>query len=135
MRANRMTSVSKIEQHRRRDPPRWRAPPSLSFGSQAGPPLNNAMYNNNLQFVQTADTCMIDVEVDHDARIIGITREGAQRRRVRPTSSSGLAIQSRTGKATRLSSSPATSTRRSSRSAAFRFPKRAGHRVVQAGVG
>jgi hypothetical protein len=45
-----------------------------SFGSQAGPPLNNAMYNNNYQIVQTPDHLMIDVEMNHDARIIGIDR-------------------------------------------------------------
>ncbi len=48
-----------------------------SFGSQAGPPLNNAMYNNNYQIVQTADNLLIDVEMNHDARIIRIDREGA----------------------------------------------------------
>ncbi|MBI1361298.1 MAG: hypothetical protein GC155_13555 [Alphaproteobacteria bacterium] len=44
----------------------------MSFGSQGGPPLNNAMYNNNLQIVQTRDNLMIDVEMNHDARIIRI---------------------------------------------------------------
>ncbi|MEP7210166.1 MAG: hypothetical protein ABI740_04955 [Alphaproteobacteria bacterium] len=48
-----------------------------SFGSQAGPPLTNAMYNNNYQIVQTADNLLIDVEMNHDARIIRIDREGA----------------------------------------------------------
>jgi hypothetical protein len=48
-----------------------------SFGSQAGPPLNNAMYNNNYQIVQTADNLLIDVEMNHDARIIRIDRPGA----------------------------------------------------------
>jgi len=48
-----------------------------SFGSQAGPPLNNAMYNNNYQIVQTADHLMIDTEMNHDARIIGIDRPGS----------------------------------------------------------
>jgi hypothetical protein len=47
-----------------------------SFGSQAGPPLNNAMYNNNFQFVQTPDHLMIDVEMNHDARIIRIEHPG-----------------------------------------------------------
>jgi len=46
-----------------------------SFGSQAGPPLTNAMYNNNYQIVQTADHLMIDVEMNHDARIIRIDAE------------------------------------------------------------
>ncbi|MBI1359386.1 MAG: hypothetical protein GC155_03785 [Alphaproteobacteria bacterium] len=50
-----------------------------SFGSQAGPPLNNAMYNNNYQIVQTPDNLMIDVEMNHDARIIRIDRPGAKK--------------------------------------------------------
>jgi hypothetical protein len=78
MRANRMTAVSKINNTGAEIRPvgeRCLA----SFGSQAGPPLNNAMYNNNYQIVQTADHLMIDVEMNHDARIIGISREGAQK--------------------------------------------------------
>ncbi len=47
-----------------------------SFGSQAGPPLNNAMYNNNYQIVQTADAVMIDVEMNHDVRIIRLAGKG-----------------------------------------------------------
>ncbi|HVY90527.1 MAG TPA: hypothetical protein VG942_16800 [Hyphomonadaceae bacterium] len=48
-----------------------------SFGSQAGPPLTNAMYNNNIQIVQTGDNVMLDVEMNHDARIVRIERPGA----------------------------------------------------------
>jgi len=48
----------------------------ISFGSQAGPPLNNAMYNNHIQLVQTADYVLLDVEMNHDARIIRIARPG-----------------------------------------------------------
>ena len=48
-----------------------------SFGSQAGPPLNNAMYNNNYQIVQTPDNLLIDVEMNHDARIVRIDHPGA----------------------------------------------------------
>lgn len=44
----------------------------ISFGSQGGPPLNNAMYNNNLQIVQTPNAVLIDVEMNHDARIINV---------------------------------------------------------------
>ncbi|MDZ4762383.1 MAG: hypothetical protein SGJ21_15070 [Alphaproteobacteria bacterium] len=44
----------------------------ISFGSQAGPPLTNAMYNNHYQIVQTPDHVLIDVEMNHDARIIRI---------------------------------------------------------------
>ncbi|MGD2131764.1 MAG: hypothetical protein PVI23_03165 [Maricaulaceae bacterium] len=42
----------------------------ISFGSQAGPPLVNAMYNNHYQIVQTPDHVMILTEMNHDARII-----------------------------------------------------------------
>lgn len=78
MRANRMTNVSKIKNTGAEIRPvgeRCLA----SFGSQAGPPLNNAMYNNNFQFVQTPDHLMIDVEMNHDARIIAISRDGAEK--------------------------------------------------------
>jgi hypothetical protein len=44
----------------------------ISFGSQGGPPLNNAMYNNNLQIVQTPTSVLIDIEMNHDARIINV---------------------------------------------------------------
>jgi len=45
----------------------------ISFGSQGGPPLNNTMYNNNLQIVQTPTSVMIDIEMNHDARVINMT--------------------------------------------------------------
>ncbi len=45
----------------------------ISFGSQGGPPLNNTMYNNNLQIVQTPTAVMIDIEMNHDARVINMT--------------------------------------------------------------
>jgi len=44
----------------------------ISFGSQGGPPLNNAMYNNNLQIVQTPNAVLIDIEMNHDARVINM---------------------------------------------------------------
>lgn len=44
----------------------------ISFGSSAGPPMNNVMYNNHYQFVQTPGNVMIDVEMNHDVRIIDI---------------------------------------------------------------
>lgn len=47
----------------------------ISFGSSAGPPMNNVMYNNNYQIVQTPDTVMINVEMNHDVRIIKINGE------------------------------------------------------------
>jgi len=42
----------------------------VGFGSTGGPPMINVMYNNTYQFVQTADYVMINVEMNHDARII-----------------------------------------------------------------
>ena len=50
----------------------------ISFGSQAGPPLTNAMYNNHIQIVQTSDHVLLDVEMNHDARIIRIQKDGEQ---------------------------------------------------------
>jgi hypothetical protein len=44
----------------------------ISFGSQGGPPLNNTMYNNNLQIVQTPTSVLIDIEMNHDARVINV---------------------------------------------------------------
>jgi hypothetical protein len=52
----------------------------ISFGNQGGPPLNNAMYNNNIQIVQTADHVMLDIEMNHDARIIRIQHPGETER-------------------------------------------------------
>ena len=45
------------------------------FGSSAGPVLNNTMYNNNLQIVQTPDHVMILGEMIHDVRIISLKGE------------------------------------------------------------
>jgi len=42
----------------------------VGFGSTSGPPMLPVLYNNNYQIVQTADTVMILVEMDHDARIV-----------------------------------------------------------------
>ena len=40
-------------------------------GRNAGPPMiSNGWYNNNYQFVQSRDAVVIDVEMDHDARVI-----------------------------------------------------------------
>ncbi|MEX1031719.1 MAG: hypothetical protein WDZ30_00020 [Cellvibrionaceae bacterium] len=47
----------------------------ISFGSSAGPPMNNVMYNNHYQFVQTPEHVMINVEMNHDVRIIDIEAE------------------------------------------------------------
>ncbi|HEY8572678.1 hypothetical protein [Phenylobacterium sp.] len=42
----------------------------LGFGSTAGPPMLNVLYNNNYQIVQTPDYVTIVVEMNHDARVI-----------------------------------------------------------------
>jgi len=49
----------------------------ISFGSSAGPPMNNVMYNNHYQFVQTPDSVLILVEMNHDARIINMNAKHA----------------------------------------------------------
>lgn len=55
----------------------------ISFGSQAGPPLTNAMYNNHFQFVQTPDHLMINVEMNHDVRVVrvGVQKAPSQLKR------------------------------------------------------
>ena len=47
----------------------------IGFGSTGGPPMNNVLYNNMYQIVQTDDYVMIMVEMVHDARIIPIDKE------------------------------------------------------------
>ncbi|MDA0688400.1 MAG: hypothetical protein O2948_07120 [Proteobacteria bacterium] len=47
----------------------------IGFGSTGGPPMNNVLYNNMYQFVQTDDYLMILVEMVHDTRIIPIDGE------------------------------------------------------------
>ena len=44
----------------------------IGFGSTGGPPMNNVLYNNMYQIVQTEDYLMIMVEMVHDTRIIPI---------------------------------------------------------------
>lgn len=44
----------------------------IGFGSTGGPPMNNVLYNNMYQIVQTDDYLMILVEMVHDTRIIPI---------------------------------------------------------------
>jgi hypothetical protein len=45
----------------------------LGFGSTAGPPMLNVLYNNNYQIVQSKDAVAILVEMNHDARIVRLT--------------------------------------------------------------
>jgi len=42
----------------------------LGFGSTAGPPMLNVLYNNTYQIQQAPDRVVIMVEMDHDARIV-----------------------------------------------------------------
>ncbi len=42
----------------------------VGFGSTAGPPMINVLYNNHYQIVQTANHVVIHVEMNHDARIV-----------------------------------------------------------------
>jgi hypothetical protein len=42
----------------------------LGFGSTAGPPMLNVLYNNNYEIVQTPEHVVIVVEMNHDARVI-----------------------------------------------------------------
>ena len=43
----------------------------MSFGRNAGPPMfPNGFYNNNYQIIQTKDSVVIQVEMNHDARIV-----------------------------------------------------------------
>lgn len=45
----------------------------LGFGSTAGPPMLNVLYNNTYQIHQSADAVAIVVEMNHDARIVRLT--------------------------------------------------------------
>ncbi|WP_309090909.1 hypothetical protein [Phenylobacterium sp.] len=43
----------------------------IGFGRNGGPPMfPNGFYNNNYQFIQTPDTFVIQVEMNHDLRIV-----------------------------------------------------------------
>jgi len=54
----------------------------VSFANQGGPPLTNAMYNNNIQIVVTPDHVMLDIEMNHDARIVRIKKPGEDEKRL-----------------------------------------------------
>ena len=53
----------------------------IPFGSQGGPPMTNAMYNNHIQIVQTPDHILLDIEMNHDARIVRIQKPGETEKR------------------------------------------------------
>ncbi|HYM35456.1 MAG TPA: hypothetical protein VET48_08675 [Steroidobacteraceae bacterium] len=42
----------------------------VGFGSTAGPPMINVLYNNHYQIVQNKDSVIILVEMNHDARVV-----------------------------------------------------------------
>ncbi len=44
----------------------------MSFSGSAGPVMLNGMYNNTMQFVQSPSAVVINIEMNHDARIIPI---------------------------------------------------------------
>jgi hypothetical protein len=54
----------------------------VSFANQGGPPLTNAMYNNNIRIVQTPDHVMLEIEMNHDARIVRIQKPGETEKRL-----------------------------------------------------
>jgi hypothetical protein len=54
----------------------------VSFANQGGPPLSNAMYNNNVRIVQTPDHVLLEIEMNHDARIVRIQKPGEAKKRV-----------------------------------------------------
>ena len=61
----------------------------LGFGSTAGPPMMNVLYNNNYQILQARDHVAIVVEMNHDARIIRLPTARTRR----PTSGPGWATR------------------------------------------
>ena len=49
----------------------------MSFSGSAGPVMQNGMYNNTYQLVQSPNSVMILVEMNHEARIIPIVASKA----------------------------------------------------------
>lgn len=47
----------------------------LGFGSTAGPPMLSVLYNNHKRIVQAEDTVLIQIEMNHDARIVRMNAE------------------------------------------------------------
>jgi hypothetical protein len=50
----------------------------IGFGGTGGPPMMNVLYNNNYRIVQSPNHVMIEVEMNHDARIIPLVRSAAE---------------------------------------------------------
>jgi hypothetical protein len=49
----------------------------ISYSRSGGPVMQNSLYNNNYQIVQTPGHVMIDVEMNHDARIVRLVANKA----------------------------------------------------------
>ncbi len=49
----------------------------VSFSRSAGPVMQNSLYNNNYQIVQAPDYVLINVEMNHDARVIPLVKSRA----------------------------------------------------------
>jgi hypothetical protein len=49
----------------------------VSYSRSAGPVMQNSLYNNNYQIVQAPNAVVIDVEMNHDVRIIPIVKSKA----------------------------------------------------------
>jgi hypothetical protein len=56
----------------------------LGFGSTAGPPMLNVLYNNNYQIVQAPGYVAIVVEMNHDVRVIRLSDRQHPRPEIRP---------------------------------------------------
>jgi hypothetical protein len=54
----------------------------ISFANQGGPPLTNAMYNNHIRIVQTPDHIMLEIEMNHDVRVVRIQGPGETEKRL-----------------------------------------------------
>jgi hypothetical protein len=49
----------------------------ISYSRSAGPVMQNSLYNNNYQIVQGPTHVVIDVEMNHDARVIPLVKDKA----------------------------------------------------------
>ena len=56
----------------------------VGFGSTAGPPMMNVLYNNTYQIQQSRDAVVIVVEMNHDARIVRLTDRTHPKSDIRP---------------------------------------------------
>jgi hypothetical protein len=56
----------------------------IGFGGTGGPVMTNVLYNNMYQIVQSPTAVMIQVEMNHDARIIPITHDRKRPDAIKP---------------------------------------------------